>query len=309
MKRTRVLWILSAAALAAAIGAGAGLVVVSQRLDASKDRAAQLAEQNLAAEIDANTVRRDLEDAEKRIERLAELRRSDRHLQRERERAADASCLEEPGESSGDVRGPMRGDVDGNGLADDVYAVGLPLRHDTCTYHVAVRLDRDAIVMAPIRTARHATQPLDLRFALAPALFAELNASPGYEVVVQTGRGATGSGYQLLTMVDGELRTMQRRGRFGWSFGSTASAGGGTGLDCSGPGRIVEGRYGYSVTSKDHTVERRFYRVVGATLILDDIETYDLPYGRENRFPELARGDAVPFPSCENRIPRYRPPR
>lgn len=293
----------------AALGAGIGLVSVSKRLDDSERRAEQLTVQNDAAEADAEVVRNNLEEAEERLARLNELRRSVRQLQAQRERAAKAVCFEEPDEFSGDIRGPIRADVDGDGAADSVYVVGLPLQNQECSYHVAVKLNEGGIVMAALRTALHATEPDELRFHLTPAFFVELNASPGYEVMVQTNRGATGSGYQLFTMVDGVLRHMERPGRFGWSFGSTASAGGGTGLGCAGAGRIVEGQYGYSVDSTDHTVERRFYRVVGVALILDDVETYNLPYGREiQQFPELASGDGVPFPNCEDRIPRYRRP-
>lgn len=310
MNRSRLLGILVAVSLLGAIGAGIGVVTLSGRLDEAERRAEQLDEESGAARAGAEVAAKDLEEAEARIERLVALRGSVRRLERQRERAAETVCFEEPGKFSGDVRGPIRGDVDGDSAADIVFAVGLPGPRDICSYYIVADLGFGEAMTAPVRTAPHITEAnYDLRFHLMPAFFVELNTLPGHEVVVQTSRGATGGSYQLFTLVDGELQTLERAEEFGWSFGSSASAGGGTGLDCAGPSTIVVGHYGYSVDSEDHTVERRFYRVVGATLTLEDIETYNVPYGRENRFPELARGDGVPFPNCDDRIPPYRPPR
>ncbi|MDQ3957373.1 MAG: hypothetical protein M3273_03525 [Actinomycetota bacterium] len=308
MTRTRVLGIFLAVSVVAAIGAGFGLISLSGRLDEAEQRNERLAAQSDAAQAEAEVAENDLEDADRRLERLAALRRSIRRLEREGERARRSQCFIEDHKSAGDVRGPIRADVDGDSFVDSVYAVGLPVERDRCTYHVAVDVG-GAVATAPVRSARHATQRDELRFHLTPALFVELNGLPGYEVMVQTSQGATGAGYQLFTMTDERFQIMERPGKFGWSFGSTASAGGGSGLGCAGPARIVEGHYGYSVASEDHTVERTFYRVVGAALVLDEIETYDLPYRRQTRrFPELTRGDGVPFPNCDDRIPRYRPP-
>ncbi|MDQ3915476.1 MAG: hypothetical protein M3323_09150 [Actinomycetota bacterium] len=309
MTRTRVLGIVAAVSVVAALVAAFGLFSLSARFDEARQRDEQLAAESDAAREDAEASASALADAEKRIERLVALRRSARRLERERQRSEKAACFTQDDELPGDVRGPIRGDVDGDSLSDSVYAVGLPLGRDRCTYHVAVDIG-GALVTAPVRTARHATQADDLRFHLTPALFVELNGLPGHEVMVQTSQGATGSGYQLFTMMGGRLQIMSRPGKLGWSFGSTASSGGGSGLGCAGPARVVEGHYGYSVTSEDHTVERTFYSVVGATLVLDEVETYDLPYGRRTqRFPELASGDGAPFPNCDDRLPRYRRPR
>lgn len=301
--------VLLAVSVVAAIGAGIGWVKVSRRLDQSEARVAQLNAESGAARADAADAERNLEEAEKRLRRHAELRRYVRELKAQDERPADAACFEDYYGGREDVHGPLRGDVDGDAVPDRVYTVGLPLSKGRCDYRVVVDLGAGGLATASPRTARHATQVDDLRAALTPALLVELNETRGHEVVVVTSRGATGGGYQLFTMVDDRLEPMERPGKFGWSFGSSASAGGGTGWDCVGPATIVEGQYGYSVRSKDHSVERRFYRVEGATLVPTDVETYDLPYGSENRFPELGGGDGAPFPNCRDRIPSYRPPR
>lgn len=277
------------------VGAGAGgVVTLSSRLDESERLRA-------TAEADARTATRELHDAERelaraeaRVERLLQARLAERAAER-------GGCFEEQGRPPHDVRGPLRGDVDGDGSADAVYAVGLPIGRAACAYHVAVLGDGGAVATAPVRTARHATRTADLRLFLQPSFLVELNETPGLEVAVATSRGAAGAGYQLFTFLDGALLSMERPGSNGWAFGAYASAGGGSGLDCAGHGRIVEGRYGYSVTSEDHEVERSFYRVVGAALVPDGVETHDRP--RTGGFPELERGDAVPFPSCDARIP------
>lgn len=309
MNRTRILAVGLAVALAGGAGAAVRSASLSRRLqDAEQDRR-QLLGESRSRGANLQRTHDELRAAERRLRRLAGAQKALDALRDRARRAVVEACFEEPWDVPDDTRGPMRGDVDGDLSPDDVYVVGLPRDRGPCSYQVVVDMGAGVTATAPLRTARHATQAEDLRFYARPAFLVELDAEPGYEVGVQTSQGAAGAGYQLFTMVAGKLVGLERPGRLGWSFASTGSAGGGTGLGCAGSGRIVEGRYGYAVAAKDHTVERRFYRVVGSTLVLEETRTYDLPYGRETgRFPELRWG-GVPFPICDARIPPFRPPR
>ena len=179
-------------------------------------------------------------------------------------------CLSED-EAAGDPSfrkpDPLRGDVDGDGLHDEVWvAVDPQAEEPTCKYFLVVETGAGA------RAAR-----IDLTYleGIDEELFglqslAETNGRPGLEIFVRVHSGVATEFGQIYTMSDGVLTLVVRTGPDGENglFSYAGSLSGISAVDCGDqPGSVVIGNAHPTDDPETWTVERSFHEAVGPNVL------------------------------------------
>lgn len=211
----------------------------------------------------------------------------------EDEATADAS-LRKPGS--------LQGDVDGDGLEDEVFVAVDPQAEESCRYFLIVESSGGAKVI-PITTS--AFGPAD--DVVAVEAMVELNDQPGLEIVVDVWHGAATEFAAVFTMVDRQpirVDTASRR-RVGYLFAYGGSLSALSGMDCTGkPGIIVVS--GAHAEGNEWFIERNYFSFDGGEL---------QRYGQRERhrllqkerealtlkqdFPEF---EPIAFPNCPGAV-------
>jgi hypothetical protein len=164
--------------------------------------------------------------------------------------------------------------MDGDGSKDEAFVVGQHrLSARGCYYLVFVRTDSATYQFRLGRDSSYWS-------SLMPYRFFELNGSPGYEVLVQTSKGATGASYFAFTLAGGKLRPLAEPGSNATAFLENASTGYGNSLDCLGDGRLIRTSFVTRGNGKGlfhFEVERDFLRLAGSTLFELREEHFNVP--------------------------------
>jgi hypothetical protein len=191
----------------------------------------------------------------------------------------------------------LRGDIDGDGIDDLARLVGTTAGGRGCSYTLEV-----ATQSGP------ATTEIDVDSwggkQMTPLLLAQIDASPGLEIVVEIGRGASSESAQIFSMSEQSLHPLTFSDEPDPNFTFSGSVCCGGAIDClpGQSGQIVLSSYGYNKSADGYVVTRRFYQVQGSAFELMDSQTYRGGF-KLDRFPEF-RGSDYPFQSCTDRIPR-----
>jgi hypothetical protein len=198
------------------------------------------------------------------------------------------------------VRGStVRGDVDGDGKAEDVAVEDQG--PESCRFRIRARADKGEIV-GPLELAECAVKPAETFGTALPSVsgLAEIDEEPGLEIVVETHRGASTEFATLFTARRDALEQIELPPPFNDDElpfeGSVTHF---NVVDCGRPGVVVASGYGADLRSRV-IYGRSFYRVDGTRLRflragargrLSAERVGDL-----QRYPEFR--EPQPFPSC-----------
>ena len=188
---------------------------------------------------------------------------------------------------------PEAGDVDGDGVAEDVAVYYDPEGEPGCEGFVVAE-SAEGTYSAPLETWRG-------EFGLPmPTLnsLVDVDGAPGDEVVVNMGTGASTQFVGIVIVDGGILRQVTTDVPSGSGvapglLGFGGSVGHMEAVDCVPGGGVIA-----SFATPDgnvYRVERTVYDVVGAELIEADQEVERVPAEKIDEFPEYA---ASPFGSC-----------
>ena len=209
--------------------------------------------------------------------------------------AAASPCPVHPAEQ-GQMRSSFVGDVDGDRALDRVFVRVDGRAAPRCALHLVARLRQ-----GPVLTARLAPPVLEtgvIRQLPWPrvAALAEVDRRPGAEIVVTVDEGASTVFLGVFTVRRHRLVRMRLPG-LEQAFPALGSVMHFAGVDCLG--RRRSGVVGSTLAERGLrrlSVERRFFRAVGARFRLIRRRTYVFGPNAALRFPELSgRG---PFARC-----------
>lgn len=281
------------ALMVAVVGVLGWRVASTQR---SLDRARS---QAVSAERELGRIERALrasrENADRLTHRLGAATRMNTRLSH---RLDAVSCFQSPNSTVRSyARGPLRGDVDGDGLPDRVLTVGMRLGASPCRYRLLVATHHGRF-SAPI-ASNAPDSAVDLRMFLAPAKLVPLNDTPGDEIVVTFGSGASTEWGGVFTLISGRLVQMDIQGSPDDTFGWAGSVGVGEAVDCVPENyhTVVSSGYEYArSSSRFYDVRQTFYRVEGASFV--HLQTLHLRVRGDRGVQRLGLYQDSPFPSC-----------
>ncbi|MEA2498371.1 MAG: hypothetical protein QOH26_776 [Actinomycetota bacterium] len=220
-----------------------------------------------------------------------------RALRRARERLSARTCFTPPGRPPVRWyrRGPLRGDIDGDGSTDSVVLVARPgPRPEGCRYILRAETAA-ATFFGGVGDERKVSKfDIDLGFLV------ELNGDPGYEILVRSGHPAAGELFTAFTLEAGRLTEVRNSDGDPFSVGNFWTAGVGGNVDCLQDGNLVSSGYSYDPKRNGYYgVTRTFFDVAGsfATEIGSEHLRVPAPHGL-GRFPELSGRDDSVVPSC-----------
>jgi TolB protein len=232
---------------------------------------------------------------------------------------SEPRCLsadEAAGEESLRRPGSLRGDVDGDGLDDEVFVAVDPQAAPTCRYFLIVETSQGTLASGidlrgtpgeeDFPATQSAGETLDEFVGLQS--LAEIDGQGGLEVFIDVWRGAAMEFGKIYTLGSGTLTPMEATGTDAPKDGVFSYAGslsGVSALDCTEhPGLLVVSSAYPAEETETWIVDRRFFRPVDVkTFLLEPSgsEQHELTAeeiasgGLEERFPEF--GEA-PFDDC-----------
>lgn len=277
MNLSRSIVALLTAFAALGVVAAGGWIVTSSDLADARDEIESLHDRADAAEADLSVMSGDAARAQSRLKRLTDLLDAVRAEQRQLKRAG-RGCFKLREGPTTDLRGPIKGDVDGDGSSDRVYTVGLASTKDRCRFYVMAQLASGEVVGAAIATQRHVLENDDLRFDLRPSEVVEVDGNPGQEVMIETGRGATGSSFLMFSLREGQLRELTKEEEGDRQFIVAASAGYGASWGCVSPAVIFETSFEAAAGNR-YEGTTQIFRLVGDVFELVSTERFSVPYG------------------------------
>lgn len=261
---------------------------LAAQLDEARERLRQLEEEKQAESEAAASLSDQLQRKDKRLARQFEDVKSARRSLRDAQRVADNNfCFNDVvGLEPGFVRGPLRADVDGDGSADRVYALGrrFPLR-ETCRYFLVVKTD-SAMYRAQIRASELGLDRFSLPTYFIPQSAAQLDARPGLELLIGVHSGAAVAFGALYTMSDSRLVRLDISDENIDTFGYEGSLCCGGALNCVDDALVYSG-YGRTNNGRGYVVTRRFYEVSESSLILTREESQRVGDGDLDQFKEF----------------------
>jgi len=209
-------------------------------------------------------------------------------------------CANEPviaADASRQLGTSARGDVDGDGIEDQIRLAADPEGPEGCTAFVVAEIG-GSVASAPVwEVGREGGLP-------QPRIhgFADIDGRPGNEILVDEAAGAATQFVGAFVLVDGDLQRITadggivpEAGPFADLFPYGGSVGHAEAVDCTKDGIVVSTAVPAASGSMRYEVERRFFTYDDGTLDKADVVTETVPSQNLNRFPEYASG---PFGSC-----------
>ncbi|MGH2730246.1 MAG: hypothetical protein ACRDJI_06495, partial [Actinomycetota bacterium] len=126
------------------------------------------------------------------------------------------------------MRGPLKGDINEDGIQDEIYAAGRPGTLG-CRYEVVVVTEK-GLLRARVPYWSLGFHEHDLAYHFSPYVLASIDAVPGPEIVMTIHSGASTPSVGVFTLREGRLVRMT--GTYNNEFSYAGSAGYGSGVDC-----------------------------------------------------------------------------
>lgn len=284
-------WAVPSLVVLLGVAAGGGVwrgYDLGRELDEARERVRQLEAAKRSESDAASFLSHELKRKDERLARRFEDVKSARRSLREAQRVAGNNlCFDDVvGLEPGFLRGPLVADVDGDGSADRVYALGrrIVLR-GTCRYFLVVKTD-SSTYRARVRAGELGLHRFSLPAFFIPQSAAQLDARPGLELLIGVHHGAAVVFGTVYTINGGSLVGLDISDEDVDTFGYEGGLCCGGALNCEGDA-IVYAEYGRAMNGRGYAVTRRFYEVSASSLVRTREESHRLGASGLDQFKEF----------------------